>query len=79
MPEKAGLWVSPRGEPLGLGDDVREFLGETVMQVTGNSAPLVEDRALSGSPLVRADLARRSDEEEQVEANPEDVARVDPV
>src|SRR4051812_46437147 len=61
-----------------LPDDEGQFLGEAVVQVARDPPSLAGGRCLRQLLLPGGDLARSSDRQHQIEAEPEDVAGVDP-
>jgi hypothetical protein len=61
-----------------VASDVGDFLSNPVMQITSDSAPLLEDGGFGHGPPVGADLTHACDEKDQVEDKPEGVSGIEP-
>src|SRR4051812_37888713 len=62
-----------------LGDDVREFLRDPVVDLTGDPAALLQHRHRGEPPPVAADLARGPGQQDETEQEPQEVPGEDPV
>jgi hypothetical protein len=51
-----------------LGDEERQLLRETIVQLARHSPPLLEDPASRNLPLIATDLTRSADQDQQVGA-----------
>src|SRR4029079_16481847 len=76
--DKLGVCTVLAQEPDVPGEE-RDLLGQTVVDVAGQPATLLEGRRGDDAGPVGGDLASSPYEQGQIEAEPEDVAGVDPV